>query len=316
MAPTEQKALVLEAVKSPFVVQTKPVSEPGSGQLIVRVEASALNPGDWKVQEMFYGLVSPGASSFQQYPLVPEGLVVKIPSNINFDEAASIPLGLATSFTGLYAPKYDRQGGGAGLTPFYEEGGAAKYVGKPFVLFGGATSMGQYAIQFARLSGFSPIIVTASEHNTDLLLSLGATHVLPRSLPLSSFASEVAKITTAPIEIVFEATALPELQRTGLDLVAPNGTLVLLSPPTEEVRESAGSKHIAHVFGAFTHPINQPLARGVAEHFPRYLEEGFIKPNRVRVLPNGLAGVEAGLELLRTGKVSGQKLVVRPQETS
>ncbi|EIN10087.1 GroES-like protein [Punctularia strigosozonata HHB-11173 SS5] len=351
MSPTENKALILEAPKTPFVIQTKPVSKPGPGEVVVRVEAAGLNPADWKIQIngapwvrlpgilgldgagvieeigegvesvktgdriFFYGLVSPGAEAFQQYVRISSDLLVKIPDNLSFDDAASIPLGVATSFSGLYAPKSDKQGGGAGLTPFYKEGGAGKYAGKPFVLFGGATSMGQYALQFARLSGFSPIIVTASEHNTDLLKSLGATHVIPRSLPLSSFASEVAKITAAPVEVAFDAIGSPESQKAGLEVLAPNGTIVLLLPPTQESRDIAGSKHFAHVFGAFTLPLTKALGAGVAKHFPKYLEEGAIKPNRVRVLPNGLAGVQEGLDLLRDGKVSGQKLVVRPQET-
>lgn len=54
MPPTEQKVLVLDAVKAPFTVQTKPVDKPGSGQLVVRVEATGLNPADWLIRE--YGV--------------------------------------------------------------------------------------------------------------------------------------------------------------------------------------------------------------------------------------------------------------------
>ena len=39
------------------------------------------------------------------------------------------------------------------------------------------------------------------------------------------------------------------------------------------------------------------------------------KPNRVRVLPNGLASVEKGLLLLKNGEVHGEKLVYRIAET-
>jgi NADPH:quinone reductase-like Zn-dependent oxidoreductase len=93
---------------------------------------------------MFQGIIPPEASTFQQYALVPFDFVIKLPSNLTFDEAASMPLGIATSFIGLYAPKSDKQGGGAGLTPFYEDHGKGKYAGKPIVVLGGATSMGQY----------------------------------------------------------------------------------------------------------------------------------------------------------------------------
>ena len=38
-------------------------------------------------------------------------------------------------------------------------------------------------------------------------------------------------------------------------------------------------------------------------------------PNRVRVLPGGLAGVDKGLALLKNGEVHGEKLVYRIAET-
>ena len=47
------------------------------------------------------------------------------------------------------------------------------------------------AIQFARLSGFSTIIATASPQNTTLLKSLGATHVIDRKLPSEKIIEEV-----------------------------------------------------------------------------------------------------------------------------
>jgi NADPH:quinone reductase-like Zn-dependent oxidoreductase len=198
MPPAEHKVLVLESHGSPMVVHSKPVPVPSAGQLLVRIEATGLNPADWKIRKrgvpwfkvpgplgfegagvveevgdgvervvsgdrmfvdihpllamclvscyirLFQGIIPPDASTFQQYALVPSDFVIKIPSILTFDEAASMPLGIATSFVGLYAPKSDKQGGGAGLTPFYEQHGKGKYAGKPIVVLGGATSMGQY----------------------------------------------------------------------------------------------------------------------------------------------------------------------------
>ena len=37
--------------------------------------------------------------------------------------------------------------------------------------------------------------------------------------------------------------------------------------------------------------------------------------NRVKILPDGLASVERGLELLKTGQVHGEKLVYRIADT-
>ncbi len=39
------------------------------------------------------------------------------------------------------------------------------------------------------------------------------------------------------------------------------------------------------------------------------------QPNRVELLPNGLAGIPAGLKKMERGEVSGVKLVVKPFET-
>jgi hypothetical protein len=43
----------------------------------------------------------------------------------------------------------------------------------------------------------------------------------------------------------------------------------------------------------------------------RWLEEGKFKGNKPRVMPNGLASVPEGLELLKEGKVSAEKLVCK-----
>ena len=40
------------------------------------------------------------------------------------------------------------------------------------------------------------------------------------------------------------------------------------------------------------------------------------QPNRVEVLPDGLAGIPEGLDRLKENKVSGTKLIARPQETA
>lgn len=43
--------------------------------------------------------------------------------------------------------------------------------------------------------------------------------------------------------------------------------------------------------------------------------KGTSQTNNVEVLPNGLAGIPAGLARMEADQVSGLKLVARPQET-
>ena len=48
----------------------------------------------------------------------------------------------------------------------------------------------------------------------------------------------------------------------------------------------------------------------------KWLNVLVLQPNRVEVVPGGLAGIPAGLERLKNGSVSALKLVVHPQETA
>lgn len=206
---------------------------------------------------------------------------------------------LTTAAVGLYNSK--ENGYGAGLYPPWEEGGRGKYAGKPIVIFGGASSVGQFgmythlasqrvishskqtnfsAIQLAKLSGFSLIITTASEHNTDLLESLGATHVIPRSLPTLSIAARVSEITGIdnPIEIVYDAVSTPETQQLGWDILAPGGSLALVTPPDVNLdkRGKDGEKHVIHMWHQPQLPRNRELAGKLYGKLTEWLSEGVI----------------------------------------
>jgi hypothetical protein len=45
------------------------------------------------------------------------------------------------------------------------------------------------------------------------------------------------------------------------------------------------------------------------------LKDGKIKANKVTIVPNGLLGVEQGIERMKNGKVSGEKLVYLIKDT-
>jgi NADPH:quinone reductase-like Zn-dependent oxidoreductase len=86
-------------------------------------------------------------------------------------------------------------------------------------------------LQFAKLSGFNPIITTASPKHTDFLKSLGATHVLDRNLSVQALKAEIEKITTKPIKYVYDAISSPETQKTGLEILTTGGHLMLVLQP-------------------------------------------------------------------------------------
>lgn len=67
----------------------------------------------------------------------------QIPSNISFEEAATIPLCLSTAVVGLYG-QLRQNHGGAGLVRPWEQGGRNKYHNEAIIVIGGSTCVGQF----------------------------------------------------------------------------------------------------------------------------------------------------------------------------
>lgn len=55
LSALQQDALLLGSRQGTFSVDTIPVPQPGANEVLIRVEAAALNPIDWKIQK--YGIV-------------------------------------------------------------------------------------------------------------------------------------------------------------------------------------------------------------------------------------------------------------------
>ncbi|OAX34298.1 GroES-like protein [Rhizopogon vinicolor AM-OR11-026] len=341
----QQKALILLEKQGKFEVGSRSIPSPGTGQLLVKVQSVALNPVDYKIQEygflvdnypavlgvdiagiveevgegvenfskgdnvMTHGAFSNDMAAFQQYTLTVASFTAQIPSNQSFDGAATLPLGLDTAVTGMYG-----EDSGAGITPPWAKSGVDNKSKGPIVIIGGASSVGSYVIQLARLSGFYPIIATASPSNEHLVKSYGATHFFDRHLSGSQLKEAISQVTDSPIGIVYDAISLPDTQQIGWGLLAENGTLVLTLPESVKEDEGKGRKAIA-TFGTPHMPQNQELGRNSWAMVEKWLSEGAVQPNKYEVLPNGLEGIIGGLERLKNGQLSGTKLVAHPQET-
>ena len=67
---------------------------------------------------------------------------MQIPYNISFEEACTLPAGFTTAAASLYMYKGSDEI--LAFTAPWLDGGEGKYAGKPIVIFGGSTSVGQY----------------------------------------------------------------------------------------------------------------------------------------------------------------------------
>ncbi|KAM5538085.1 hypothetical protein V8D89_008282 [Ganoderma adspersum] len=348
--PAQNKSLFLESKFGQFAVRSTETPRPGPGEILVKVKATALNPLDWKIQswglfiEKYPAVLGFDAAgtiaqvgedvpvssfavgdrydvvkkttqgTFTEYFVLPSKFVVKLPASTSFEDGATILSGVATAAFPLY--NQDPAAASARMTAPWLEGGRGKYAGKPILVLAGAGSMGQFVIQFARLSGFSPIITTASLHNAPFLQTLGATHVLDRNLPSDQLIAEATKLARGPFEIVYDAISTPDTLGVAYALTARGGSLVVVLPAEElATKAKEDGKHVHMANGLFIIPANHGIGRTLLDALPSLLVSGDIKPNRTEVLPGGLNGVVGGLERLKNNQVSGVKLVVRPEDT-
>ncbi|KAG6372554.1 chaperonin 10-like protein [Boletus reticuloceps] len=212
---TTQKAPWLPKIGAQFALGRNAIPEPGPGEALVKLKASALNHVDVHIQKS-------GLFEIEEYPVilgeegagvvlkvgdgvrnlarggnvfVPSSLTLshaeacgmrvlsaehvhldklfqatfnnimkygslvlaeiatKMPPNLSYEEAAA---SILIAFAPFAVATYAQRPQGIALTPPFEEGGLGKYAGRPIVIFGGAASVGQQAIQLAKLSGFSP----------------------------------------------------------------------------------------------------------------------------------------------------------------
>ncbi|KAJ3994692.1 GroES-like protein [Lentinula boryana] len=338
---SEQKALLLEKAKGSFVVSTVPILKPGPGQLSIKVFAAALNPVDWKIQawdiiikeypailgtdiagdveEVGEGVegFSKGdkvfcqgyfvneMGGFQQYTLIPAEI---IPPNIDYAQASTIPLGFNTAAIGLLHAQPE----GAGLNPTFDPN--VNFSGQPALVIGGSTSVGQFAIQLFKLLGYSTVIAYASARHADYLKSLGATHVIDRGeVPVGSLAEAAKKIANAPIKIAYNAVGDNDSRAACVDAIVEGGQVVDVNP---EAKDPGNGKKVFSVFGTSHYPPHREFGRILWKTLPKLVQEGTIVPNRLEKIPNGLAGIDEGLQKLKANKVSGVKLVAFPQETA
>ncbi|KAF7978889.1 hypothetical protein HWV62_44391 [Athelia sp. TMB] len=345
MSNTQQKALFLLEKFGQFAVRNTAIHAPGPGEILIKTGGAGLNPVDWKIQKYGFGIDkfpavigvdpagtveevgegvtsfkkgdqvvgsgfwTPKQAAFQQYTILTAKYAAKLPPSVSVEQAASLPIGLTTAAVGLY----QKENYGAGLTAPWEQGGKGKYEGKPLVVLGGSSSVGAYILQLAKLSGFFPVITTASPHNAAYLESLGATHVLDRHLDSAALQKAIESITTVPIDVIYDTISEADTQKLAYGLLGANGTLILTL--SASVGDKSDSKTVKNTAGNPFTPGNGEILAGLYANLESYLDTRVIQTNPVEVLPGGLGGIVGGLDRLREGKVSATKLVVRPQET-
>ncbi|KAJ6502235.1 GroES-like protein [Mycena sanguinolenta] len=339
-----QLALVYQSDPKQQTVQSHPIPDPMEGFVQVRVEAAAFNPLDYKIYDRgtfiqkyptILGVdaagevtkVGPGVTkfkvgdrvtclctpnfpqgvgigergAFQQSTLADIRITAKIPANVDYDSATSFPVAGNTAAGALY-----------GQLKFKDPwlGGEGAYKGEKIIILGGSSSVGAYTIQLALLSGLQ-VITTSSPAHFDDLTALGVTAVIDRSVP--DVAAQVLAAAGGPVKYVVDCISLQQTQLLAVEILQPEGKLVLVLSPNPTAQAAAQAKNIT-LLGT-NGPTNFYFSEPFWDAVGSYMERGIIKFNRPTILSGGLHSWAEAFDLHRQGKVSGTKIVMRPQET-
>lgn len=193
------KAMVYQKYGSPDVLELREIDKPviGDDEVLVRIRAASVNPGDWHFLTGMPVLVRPVAGlfrpklkipghdmagqvvavgrnvtqfqpgddvfgesskSYAEYSSVSEGGIALKPANVTFEQAAAVPVAAVTALQGLR----DR----GQLQP-----------GQRVLINGASGGVGTFAVQIARSLG-AEVTAVCSTRNVELVRSIGADHVV------------------------------------------------------------------------------------------------------------------------------------------
>ena len=132
------------------------------------------------------------------------------------------------------------------------------------------------------MQGFSPIIATSSLKHAGYLTSIGATHVLDRSLPSADVLAELPMLTAGqPVVYAFDAISAPETQHLAYDALAAGGAMVTTHPFSgailaDKEQRDGGSKKVARPYASVQRPGNVKLGVELYARLTEWLEKGLL----------------------------------------
>ncbi|MFI1914416.1 NADP-dependent oxidoreductase [Nocardia sp. NPDC020380] len=250
------RAVIQQTFGGPEVLEVVEVEKPAllSGEVLVRVHASAINPVDlavrsgafpllgqppfgvgwdisgvveatgpgarYEIGEEVYGMpfFPRAANAYAEYIAAPSRQLARKPKSIDHVEAAALPLAALTAWQGLV----DKAGVGAG---------------DRVLIHRAAGGVGHLAVQIAKARG-AYVIALASAGKHDFVKSLGADEVI--DYRTTDF-TEVVK----DVDIVFDSVA--DGAR-SLSVLKPGGTLVTIlehvNPELEATVKASGRRFV------------------------------------------------------------------------
>nr|Q9Y7D0.1 RecName: Full=Lovastatin nonaketide synthase, enoyl reductase component lovC; AltName: Full=Lovastatin biosynthesis cluster protein C; AltName: Full=Trans-enoyl reductase lovC [Aspergillus terreus]AAD34554.1 enoyl reductase [Aspergillus terreus] len=259
---------------------------------------------------------TPDQGAFSQYTVTRGRVWAKIPKGLSFEQAAALPAGISTAGLAMKLLGLPLPSPSADQPPTHSK---PVYV----LVYGGSTATATVTMQMLRLSGYIPI-ATCSPHNFDLAKSRGAEEVFDYRAP--NLAQTIRTYTKNNLRYALDC--ITNVESTTFCFAAigrAGGHYVSLNPFPEH---AATRKMVTTdwtlgptIFGegsTWPAPYGRPGSeeeRQFGEDLWRIagqlVEDGRLVHHPLRVVQGGFDHIKQGMELVRKGELSGEKLVVR-----
>jgi NADPH:quinone reductase-like Zn-dependent oxidoreductase len=207
------------------------------------VEQIGSNVAAWVLGDAVFGANEVGGA-YAEYLAVKPALIATKPSNLSFEEAASVPVAAQTAWQGLFTHGHLEKG-------------------QTILIHGAAGAVGGYAVQMAAHAG-ATVIATASGVDEAYLNSIGANRVIDYR------EAQFEKVLRDKVDVVLDLIG-GDTQKRSFFVLKEGGHLVATTQP---VSPEETAKH--RVSGAMMRlaPSGEVLGR-----IARLLEEGTLRPD-------------------------------------
>ena len=266
-------------------IEEVPTPRPERGEVLIRVVAASVNPVDYKMRsgefkppgmampvtlgrdvsgivesvgsdvtglkegDDVFALLDRDHGGYAEYVIAGSESVAPMPSSIDYNHAAAVPLAAITAWQGLF------------------DHGKLK-TGERVLIHGAAGGVGHFAVQFAKERG-AHVIASARAEDHDLLLQLGADEVI-------DYKSERFEDRARDVDLVLDLVAGDTQKRSWKSLKKGGRMVSTLNAPSK----IEGALHDVKGTAFMAHPDRSEL-----EEIGRLIDSGKVQVIVQRTMP-------------------------------